>query len=234
MKIAICDDDIRDASVLEDLVAKYMVDHRMNIRIDIYTDSNKLMANVKEYMIIFLDIVMGDNLGIDVAKSIHHASHSTRIVYYSSNMEYAPDTYECYGDGFLVKPLDKQKVYRCLDRLFKGIRNSVVEFKEVDNGLTLCVHVNDIDYIESSGKYTYPKIKGKKYKCRKLLKEWMDILEEESFHLCKRGLLINLHAVNEIDAFNNLVLHDGNKIKLSKEIGEKFKEYLAQYWAVND
>lgn len=51
--------------------------------------------------------------------------------------------------------------------------------------------------------------------------------------LCKRGLLINLHRVDFIDEFGNLILSSGEKIFLSELIVKRVKEKLLEYWSNN-
>lgn len=232
VKIAICDDNYIEANHLRSIIENFMFDHKINAKIDIFTKSSNLLNMIDNYEIVVLDIVLGNKLGMDVAKSIHNIRPTILIIYYSSNMEYAPDTYESFGSGFISKPLDKVKVYKCLNRVIKNIESKFIKFKGINN-ISFEIYIYDIEYIKSEGKYTFVKFKNKKMKCRKLLKDWMNELDNNYFLLCKRGLLINANYVDSIDEFNYLKLNNGERIHLSVEVSTKFKQKLAQFWAEN-
>ena len=65
---------------------------------------------------------MPDKLGLDIAEEIIQRSSNTYIIYYSSNIEYAPDACST-GFAFLTKPLQQ-------DKLLKELQTSIDKFKK--------------------------------------------------------------------------------------------------------
>lgn len=233
MKIAICDDNLQEGKQLQNIVENYLLDKFVKHSVKFYMSSSELMNSSIEYDVFILDIVMNNVLGLDVAKKIHYTYANAQIIFYSSNLDYAPDAFEAFGSGFIAKPLNKKKVYHCLDRVLKKIDNKIIQFKDNESGHEVIVYLNDITLILSKGKYTIVYIKARKIKCRRSMKEWQSLLEAEHFSLCKRGLLVNIHAIDKIDAFNCLFLNNGERISLSRKVGERVEGELGRYWQVN-
>lgn len=233
MKIAICDDNSQEGKHLQNIVENYLLDKHMSCSVKFYLSSSDLIKASVNYDVFILDIVMDSVLGLDIARKLHYAHANAQIIFYSSNLDYAPDAFESFGSGFIAKPLDKKKVYRCLDRVIKKIHDKIIQFKDNDNGYEVSVYLNDITLILSKGKYTVVYIKTRKIKCRRSMKEWQSLLEDEHFFLCKRGLLVNIHAIDKIDSFNCLFLNNGETISLSGRVGERVKVELGRYWQEN-
>lgn len=233
LKIAICDDNSLEAGELSKIIKNYLSINTLNAQIEIFRNGSELLKKVKQFELIILDIVLAHELGTNLAKKVHFNNSDAQILFYSSNLDYAPDVFEAYGNGFITKPLNIKKIYMCLDRVFKQIKRQIITFKEVENNLEVSINENDIEYIESSRKYSIIHVKNMEFKCTQTLKCWEEKLEKEQFYLCKRGLLINMHHIDFVDKFGNLVLNSGEKIALSAVAGKRIKEELLRYWSDN-
>lgn len=67
--------------------------------------------------LIFLDIEMGITNGLDLCRELLHLSPHTNVIYLTAFPEYALGAWETGASGFLVKPLEEEKVRQELLRL---------------------------------------------------------------------------------------------------------------------
>ena len=88
--IAICDDQIICGETLELSLDQIMSDYNTAYKVDIYTSGTQLLSDLeskkKEFDILFLDILMGEDEmnGIDLAKKIRLFDDATSIVFVTS------------------------------------------------------------------------------------------------------------------------------------------------------
>lgn len=185
IKIAICDDNLLDAKGLYKIIADYFDFQNIKAQIEIFNNGNEFLPNVKNFQLLILDIMLSNELGTDLAKKIHSKNSDAQIMFYSSNLEFAPDAFDSYGNGFITKPLNKKKIYTSLDRVMKKVKKRSISFREIINNLEICIDINDIEYISSSGKYTIFHIKNKEFKSNRGIKEWESELEKDQFFCVK-------------------------------------------------
>lgn len=72
--------------------------------------------------LVFLDIEMGLTNGVDLCRELLRLSPRTNVIYLTAFPEYALDAWETGASGFLVKPLEPEKVLRELSRLRYPVR----------------------------------------------------------------------------------------------------------------
>lgn len=94
------------------------------------------------------------------------------------------------------------------------------------------VSIEKIKYIESfAGNYSMIRLDDKKYICSAFtLKHYSTMLVgENQFFLARKGLLLNLnyiHEINEFEGVKSVKLSTGEVFKLSRRLGSKLVNYL--------
>lgn len=131
VRIAICDDEYKDSESIRKIIDMYFAEQRITIRIDCFYDAEKLLKAQTIYNLVILDILLKDENGLDIAGSIHRKLQHAKIIFYSTEIKFAPKSYECYGDGFIVKPPIIKDVYECLDRVLRSSQDHTIIFKEL-------------------------------------------------------------------------------------------------------
>lgn len=120
MKLAICDNENADLLHIKKLVLEYS--KKNNYFFDIYTyqDYNKLLEEIIDFNYIILDVLLEDLTGIQLAKQIHDINKDIKIIFCSINPEYSIEAFEVNAFRYLVKPIDKQKLFEYLDEIRKN------------------------------------------------------------------------------------------------------------------
>ena len=118
MKIAICDDIRIHAEELSGLVSGY---YGATAEVSIFDSGKSLlqsMATVK-FDLIFLDVLMPGQDGIQAAKIIRDEHEDIPIVFVSSSLENSVKGYQVDAVAYILKPADKNELKQALDRLEK-------------------------------------------------------------------------------------------------------------------
>ena len=135
MKIILVDDDKAMILILKRFLSKIPGVEIVNM----FNDSRAVLEFIKDNHIdmIFLDISMPGENGLELAKKISCTSPSIDIVFTTSHREYAVDAFEIYAFDYLVKPISKDRVERTIRRGFEK-REPLVE-KEIrkDNNISV-------------------------------------------------------------------------------------------------
>lgn len=115
IKIALCDDDVKVAHLIESYIQE------MNLQeciLDVFYDGSSLvdylMSNNEGYNIYLMDIEMPELNGIDTATSIRQRDNKAAIIFITDHQEFVYDVFEVLPFRFLRKPVDKDEVSRAL------------------------------------------------------------------------------------------------------------------------
>ena len=83
-KIAICDDDKISLTYIYKIICDYFKD-KSNLfsEISTFSNANMLLSSSKTFDIYFLDIILPDIDGIEIAKQLRKAGNSGLIIYFT-------------------------------------------------------------------------------------------------------------------------------------------------------
>ena len=227
MKIIIFDDSKREADDLKaslnyalnklKLTATYDSFDRINHEIDF-----------SQYDLVFLDIEIGEDSGIEFGRQIREANPYLPIMLTTNFKQYAIEGYKIKADRYFLKPIDKFELYLELKDILKdAIRNSKYIYDE-----KICfnqIYFNDIYYVEVINRKSI--IHNKKYgelESSKTLKEWNDIFEDYGFAQSHKAFLINLHNIKLYDG-NHVVLMNDEKLDITRHYKESFEAAYIKY-----
>lgn len=132
-KIAICDDHIPFSSELEQLLLHYGTNNNIAFEISVFYSGEKLLKSLtygNEYHMIFLDICLKEESGIDIGMKIRaNSTHSdTYLTYVSTHDEYFFQLFKLKPFDFLLKPISLQSLSSVLDDFFKMIEQKKLFF----------------------------------------------------------------------------------------------------------
>lgn len=200
VKIAICDDMAEDVELLSS--ALYTYDH--SFEIIAYTNGETLIDEFRDSSlsvdILFLDIYMPGIDGVETAQRIRGEIKDIKIIFISSSKEHYPHAYEVFAFNYILKPFDRERLYRVLDRAMDEIgkeRSHKISFSY--KSTVYSVDCCDIIYIESRDKLIlFHLADGRTLQCYGRLDGLIKELPEKSFIRCHQSFIVNTSYITEM------------------------------------
>ncbi|MCL2717944.1 MAG: LytTR family DNA-binding domain-containing protein [Lachnospiraceae bacterium] len=151
IKVALCDNDIREVTNLRDLVADFG-----DFEIHSYFDPLKLSQDIEagsQFDIYILDIVMTGMSGLNLAKQIRLTDETAFIIFLTCHDGYALAAYGVRAFQYLLKPVDAKFLYSELSiaRNFIVRRDQTLFPIKTPTGL-VAVPFHEIAYCRSEGR----------------------------------------------------------------------------------
>ena len=180
--------------------------------------------------IIIMDIILGQNDGIELAKQLNQLQCHFQIIFVSSYLEKATlvyDTKHCY---FVYKPEARQRLPMAILKAMQNIQNEKrVLAIDLKDGTT-CILLKDILYIERIQRYSYIHTA---YEIIKTSLKIKDLLQQLTLPFIRthNSYIINAQYVKELKR-THVILQNQQPIPISrayqKHLKQQFHLFLMQ------
>ena len=231
MKIAVCDDSKIDLMLSAMLIKNYFKIKSRSCCIETYDSGDSIISDIKNgewYDIIFMDIYIGNELGINVAKKLRELGYGNILIFSTVTDEYAVEGYSVKASGYLIKPYSQSGISAVLDGI---LENYVDEALEVRSRNTVrYIPFTDISYIESCNNRCIVHTNKEEITVYKKLDEIQISLKDSSFRFlrCHRSYIVNMDHI--VAAKDNFLLDNGDivliKAKNSAAIKKEYMDYI--------
>lgn len=158
MKILVCDDEEKFVSSLVRALEKIFINLNIEVSIVTFTDATKVIQYLESFRdidIVFMDIMMGEINGYDVAKDISKLDSRIKIIFLSATAAYAIKGYDIKATRYLIKPLKVHRLQAVLQQVIEEIQrqenNYIIE--KNDQGIHK-IFIDEIIYIETADRHT--------------------------------------------------------------------------------
>lgn len=225
LNIVICDDEAVFCDLLQEKVTQILTAMQEPFTLQTYTKTADLQQANQRFDIIFLDIQMPVQNGLEFAKALRLQGNESAIVFISAFAEYVFDVFSLHAEDFLCKPIDDGKLYAVLDRMIakKKAEDKKCLFIQTNQwcksiklqSICYCEVINRILYVHTTKEVFqyYGKIAdlGKQLDAR--------------FYQCHRSYFVNLDFVVTYTN-GEIVLEDGTHIPVSRLRQKAFMGYM--------
>ncbi|MDE7224202.1 MAG: LytTR family DNA-binding domain-containing protein [Acetatifactor sp.] len=225
MKIAICDD--------EDLFTKKIYQclwQQPNCTVECFLTPAALLEKYvagERFDVLFLDILMPDINGIDLARKIRDFDPNVILVFLTSYLEYAPSGYEVRAFRYLLKPVTAKDITRVMEDIRSQMAVSHKFLIETPEGSFL-LHTHELHYLEADNKDSILYYQDDTITLRRGLHDLEEMLPASLFFRIHRKFLVNLSHVREYDAIH-LTLDCGRTLPISRRKSKEFRLALKNY-----
>lgn len=223
-RAAICDDIKYYVEEIKEYVEEFVGLEKKKIEITTYSDGADLMMDAKKckYDIIFLDVDMPVLNGIETAKLIREFDTDAVLIFITSHESFSLQATQVEAMGYIVKPIDKDKLFRILKKaliLIQGIQSEkqlekqfmeiIVDYEKVPLNLMEIVFMQKI-----RNQMQVHMKSGKDYYFYSTVKNVMTMLPRNRFCRVSSSMIVNMGFVKELKAY-----------KLSVRTEKECKEY---------
>ena len=213
MRIAVCDDDFRDREKLEEALKKCAPTECA----EKFADGKSMLAAAKNppsFDVVFLDIYMPGENGIDVAETLKKVSPETGIVFVTTSREHAVEAFSLYAAHYLIKPVTPEGVAEALKRLseLRVKQRDSVTFTVGRERIT--VFLDQICLLESDNHTVNVSLTdGRRLKVRMPFSE-IEQMMNDTFLRINRGIVVNMDCIEKM-GMNTCVMRNGIRLPIT-------------------
>lgn len=156
IKIAFCDDDMEVLHQMNELLDRYRVERNEDITYAAFQSPFELLTEIEKGIrpdILFLDVVMPGQNGMDVAKEIRQYDANMKIIFLTSSPEFAVESYSVGAYFYQLKPIWEESFFRLMDSVLaeceKKKKNSLILRSK--DGITR-IDLQQLEYCEVLGR----------------------------------------------------------------------------------
>ena len=219
IRIALCDDEAKILDEVSRYIRKY-ADEKSNTDVETFCfDSAESLVNALDsetsFDIFVLDVYIGSEVGTELAKEIRRRGIESPIVFLTTSLEHAPQSFETGTLRYLIKPLNPDKFYEAMDAAFdlaEKLGDRLIKFK-TESGVER-IHVGRILYTEAHAHYQHMTLEdGKQLRIRMTVSEMYSLLEKYGgFIRVSNAYIINLRNIENVTAsdihlYHNISIH---------------------------
>ena len=181
IKIAFCDDDMEVLHQMNELLDRYRVERNEDITYAAFQSPFELLTEIEKGIrpdILFLDVVMPGQNGMDVAKEIRQYDTNMKIIFLTSSPEFAVESYSVGAYFYQLKPIWEEGFFRLMDAVL---------------GRKLLFHLENGAVLESAG--SLDDLAGQ-------------LMQYSNFFRPHRSFLVNMEYIQNISSRSIKMVND--------------------------
>lgn len=232
---AICDDVVATTGKIETMLQNIAKRNFIPIDTDVFWEGGHLVASVEmgnSFDIIFLDVEMGEEDGITVARRIRKIDKKVLIVYVTSHENYMLESFEIRPFRFLVKPVSEEQMEHCFQAACEDISSTDSYFRYSYQRISHKIPIREILYFESNRRKVKIVTEKENFELYGKLNDIEKSLEQSKsvFLRVHQSFLVNYKHIEGL-GYDFVVLNNGKRISISEDRRKIISE---QYCAMED
>ena len=230
-RIAICDDAEYIRKETDKLILEYFINRNLEYSVKQYECGEELENEIEKFDIVFLDYQFEDKGqdGLSIARAIRKNNKDVTIIFLTSYTSIVYDTFEVSTFRFLVKPLDKDKMFAALDDYFNLLEEEETLIVKIE-GVNYYIKEKQISFVEGYGKKCIIHFinKDTPLECNETLIAIEERLPQNNFYRCHKSFLVNMRYVNSF-SHTDLCLENDDMVNISRKKYKRFYEAYTDY-----
>lgn len=228
-RIAICDDEQLDIKYIKELLHIWQEETNISLQIETFNSAESFLfhyADDKLYDIIFLDIELGGMDGVTMAKKIRKENKTVQIIFISGYSDYIAEGYEVEALHYLLKPVNKEKLFSVLQRAQEKIKQNDRNLLLEIHGEMVRIPLYEIRYVDVNLNYVTI-YANEEYTLKRTLRDIEKDLDSR-FVRVGRSMIINITFVQKVTK-TSVYLFDGTILPLPRKAYEAINRAIITY-----
>ncbi len=225
MRIAIVEDRADDAENLSGLFSEEARERGWAYRIETYSSGEAFLKASGDFDLVFLDVLMGGIDGLETARRFRDKGGRALVVFVTVEADFAVEGYEVEAAAFLVKPAQKDRLHRVLNRLARKLKKDIplALSSDVDIPAGVVLYAAAADHylkVHTTGRDYFPDLSLDEFRSR--------LPGDGRFIECSRGVLVNLDHVALVDT-RDALMDDGTRLPVSRRRRQALVDAMADW-----
>lgn len=231
MKLAIIDDEKEICVSLEKMIQQKYKDF---FTIYLYSSSIEYAQALEfgiSFDIVLMDIVLSEKTGIDLVKDYSCIDSSSKVIYITGYIDYAPDIFSARPSGLLRKPISEEKLEEAINRVLAEISEENKDLLVIESkGNTYSVKPQNIMYVESNARKIIIYEKNHSLTVNMKLDDFVSMLNNSKvmFIRCHKSYLVNPSYIWDWRTDHIILLND-IQIPIARHKNPAAKEQFLTY-----
>lgn len=231
-EIIICDDDSACLEQTNQLVNDWIETASVPVTVKTIDNGDMLLNYCNKYNpdMILLDIMMPLLNGMDAAREIREHNLTSKIIFLTSSPEFAIESYDVDASGYLLKPIDRNKLYKLLNKCLSEISRPADSITIHSAFGYQNIYLHNIEYLEAQNKKVIISLSnGDKTEAIGALSYYEKSLTlEKGFFKCHRSYIVYIPTVDHFSG-TELVTKSGTRIPIARGLGRTFQDTYFSY-----
>lgn len=235
LHLTICDDEPAQVMLMERWIKKWILERKIQGEITCCQNGDQFLFGQEDGRtdILILDIDMPGMDGISLARRLRREGGDMQILFVTGLDDYALDGYDVDAVSYLIKPVEEEQLFCCLDRAWERCRKEdPVLLLEMPGGVGR-VKLRDIRYLESSAHDTlvYCAQGGGPARSKTGIRQLEEYVGQQggAFFKIHRSYLVNLAYVARITR-TEVVMDGGEVLPVARGRWEALNRAYLEYY----
>ena len=229
MNVAIVDDIPADIDEVTNLLERFSADENLTVTsffsVEAYKDA---VLGGRQFDVLFLDILLGNENGIELASSLIEMTPHITLVFISVNPFFFRDVYKVQHAYFLTKPIDSVYFEDCMRHI--AARYAAHKLVLGKNGVKEIVVLSRVRYLESIlHKTVFHFCDDTSLSVSQKMEEIYKKILSPAFVRVHKSFIINLDHVSHIER-SKVYFDEKNFVNVSRPFVGLLREKTAEYF----
>ena len=230
MKIAVLDSDSLWRGRVKKDIKECLESMKQDVEIFDYSTGKELLAQGREFDMLFTDIEMEGINGFDTIYSYKQNFPNCLAVIVTMHNQFSCAGYKVGAFRYLSKIKMREEIEEALASGMKMLKkNKKMAFHIISVG-KISLAIKDIYYIETEKRNIQIHTRDRQYLSNHTISELELQLKDYGFCLVHKSTLVNLDAIEKIDGTNRKIqLYNGSCITVARQRIPELKKKFIQY-----
>lgn len=222
MRIAIVDDIASERKCLNTELDVQVARLSLDSVIFEYASGADFLAAAKKerFDLVFLDIYMGNENGIDTAQALRRFDPDCLLVFTTTSTDHALDGFRVRAFHYLVKPCTEADLAALFDEIIKRLPADDRYIEVNAAGGPIRLRFREILYAQHHQHQIHIyRTDGQETVVRQTFRELCAGLADGRFFPCSRGVIVNLEHAGDFDG-TDFILKNGTRVPVSRDLAK--------------
>lgn len=231
LKIAICDDTNEERELIKQYTDQYFRQQNRPAKLEAFPSMQDVLDTGTAYDLYLLDVLMPGKSGLQGAAELLTLYPDPVIIFITSSLEAAVDSYRVCASGFLLKPVRWEDFEETMDRVSRQhLALPQTCLSVVVNRVPVELPLERISHFENRLHKVYATLTdGSVIPLSQKLSAILDsVAKQEIFLRCHQSYIVNLAHVHALED-SSFRMEDGTSVPISRAFYKETKNAYYHY-----